>query len=81
MTKLLPATARGLKPHYKVRLSLQGALIHTASWDEPVITKDQEHSRLLWHVTANWVQDSEYGDVIGFIHWSNVNAVTWRYTD
>lgn len=73
MTKPVSAAERGLKPHYKVRVVLPGAILHLASWDEP------HHLGEDWH--ADWISDPAYGDTIGDIDWSKVIAITWRWTE
>jgi len=74
MTKPNEATNRGLKPHFKVRVVLPGAILHVASWTEPAIYPDVNT-----RVRGDWINDPEYGDTIGFIDWDKAVAVTWRY--
>jgi hypothetical protein len=31
-----------------------------------------------WH--AEWIEDPRFGDTVGFIDWSQVVALTWRWT-
>jgi hypothetical protein len=66
------ATDRGLQPHFKVRVVLPGALLHLASWSAPVRQADGT-------VSAEWIDDPEYGDTLGFITWDRVLALTWRF--
>lgn len=83
MTKPLKASDAGLKPHWKVRIYLNAGAIHTASWKRPELS-------LLWNspdrvlgdrlVKADWIQDSEYGDVIGSVDWDHVVAISWRWS-
>jgi hypothetical protein len=81
MTARITASKAGLKPHYKVRVVVPGVILHLASWDEP----HREYSRAViptpvdsvWH--ADWIDDPDYGDTIGFIDWDSVAAITWRY--
>jgi hypothetical protein len=74
MTKPIKAAENGLKPHYKVRVVLPGALLHLASWTEPVCKVTSSH------VEADWIDDADYGDTIGRIDWGSVLAVTWRWS-
>jgi hypothetical protein len=74
MTKPKQASESGLSPHYKVRVVLPGALLHVASWTEPEIRPDVQTA-----VRADWIADPAYGDTIGFIDWTKVLAITWRY--
>ena len=76
MTKPIKATEHGLEPHYKVRVVLPGAIVHLASWDQP---QNDQLDDEMW--SADWIDDSEYGDTIGFIDWSEVRAVTWRWSE
>lgn len=62
---------------WKVRVSLPGALIHLASRTEP--TAKTEGGRLI-DVVAEWLDDPEQGDTLGFIDWTQANALTWRWT-
>ena len=45
MTKAVSAVERGLKPHYKVRIVLPGAILHLASKDEPMCV---DHDIMRW---------------------------------
>ena len=74
MTTPLQATNRGLRPHYKVRVVLPGAILHLASWTEPTFPPEVRGP-----LVANWINDPDYGDTIGFVDWSQMVAVTWRY--
>jgi hypothetical protein len=76
MTKPIKASELGLKPHYKVRVVLPGAILYLASWDKP---KRNEYAEYLWE--AQWIDDPAYGDTIGYIDWLKVRAVTWRWTE
>jgi hypothetical protein len=78
MTKPVSATKAGLKPHYKVRVVLSGAMLHLASWDKPKII--YEGLIGIADVRANWVNDPDYADVLGWIDWSEVKAITWRWS-
>jgi hypothetical protein len=72
MTKQVIASELGLKPHYKVRVVLPGAILHLASKDKPEKHPDG------WRAT--WIDDYRYGDTVGFIDWHQVTAVTWRWS-
>lgn len=61
---------------YRVRVVIPGALLHLASATEPAVgTLDGRR-----HVEADWLEDPEAGDTVGFINWDEVAAVTWRYS-
>ena len=67
-------TQRPEDDHYKVRVVISGAaVLHLASATEPLCDEQGQ-----WH--AEWLADSEKGDTVGFIDWSAVSAVTWRWT-
>lgn len=66
------------KPHYKVRVSMGGSLIHLASTDEPQFFGGEGLHDEEWH--ADWIEDPDYGDTIGWIDWSAISAITWRYS-
>lgn len=67
------ASESGLHPHFKVRVHLPSSSIHLAAWDAPSLLSTGK-----W--AANWIDDDQYGDTIGFIDWSCVVAVTWRFS-
>jgi len=75
MPRRVTASEQGLKPHYKVRVVIPGTILHLASWSEPEYDAEREQ----WD--ADWIEDPEYGDTIGFINWDVVAAFTWRYTE
>lgn len=78
MTRRRRATEDGLDPHWKVRVVIPNALLHLAARDEPIWVVDDNGRREL---VADWISDPEYGDTIGFIDWSAVTAVTWRWSE
>ena len=87
MTKPIKASERGLKPHYKVRIVLPGAILHLASWAEPTLHHTWKRGAVTVssadgpvHVEADWIDDPAYGDTIGFVDWSEASAVTWRFS-
>lgn len=80
MTKAIKATATGLKPHFKVRVVIPGALLHLASWTEPKILGSEATDVIDW-IDASWISDPAYGDTLGFIDWSLVKAVTYRWSE
>ena len=65
------------RAHFKVRVALNGSLLHLASWDEPKI--EYEGGRVAG-VEADWITNDESynADTLGFIRWSEVLALTWR---
>lgn len=75
-------TARKTSPpgaeHYKVRVVLPGALLHLASETEPRLV--QQSGGQLVDVVADWISDPELGDALGYIDWTAVVGITWRYT-
>lgn len=77
MTKAIKAIAVGIKPHFKIRVVIPGALLHLASWGEPEIR--YSHGQID-DVFADWISDPEYGDTIGRINWHSVAAITWRWS-
>ena len=79
MTKPIKASEVGLKPHYKVRVVLPGALLHLAAWNEPDFGVATESDG--WTVRADWIDDPAYGDTLGFIEWPEVKGLTWRYSE
>lgn len=80
MTKPIKASEHGLEPHYKVRVVIDGALLHLASRDEPHEDHDPyDGGAAFW--AADWIADPRYGDTIGFINWSQVAAITWRWSE
>jgi hypothetical protein len=58
-------------PHFKVRVVFPGACLYLASWDQPVLVETE--------AKADWIDDPDYGDSIGFVQWNHVVAVTWRW--
>jgi hypothetical protein len=65
-----------LEDHWKVRITGEGWIIHTASFDEPVL--EQAGNGEVLSVTADWCQDSDYGDVLVKMDWRMVIGVTAR---
>jgi hypothetical protein len=63
--------------HYLVRVTISGALLHLASRTMPVV---HVLAGRVTNVEADWLTDPEKGDTVGFIDWSAVVAVTWRWT-
>jgi hypothetical protein len=74
MTKPLDAGTRGLQPYYKVRIALHGGVFHLASRSKP-----ERDDNGAWH--ADWIDDSRCGDTPGWIDWSAVTAIVWRWTE
>lgn len=69
-----------LDPHYKITIALPGGLRHVASWDLPYVRHNDWLTGLdkIHSVDANWINDPDYGELIGWIDWSAVQAITWR---
>jgi hypothetical protein len=81
MTQRQTAALTGLAPHYKVRVVLPGVVLHLAAWEQPRFDTVQVSSAISetgWH--AEWIEDPRFGDTVGFIDWSQVVALTWRWT-
>jgi hypothetical protein len=79
MPKAVSASELGLEPHYKVRVVLPGAILHLASRTQPTIRRHYDDGRGVWD--ADWIDDHRYGDSIGFIDWSQLVAITWRWSE
>jgi hypothetical protein len=65
------------KEHFKVRVVLPNALLHLASASEPSLNYGAEDR--IDDVTADWLDDPDLGDSLGFIHWPSITGITWRY--
>jgi hypothetical protein len=70
-----------LAPHYKITIALPGGLLHVASWNLPLVNHDTWLTGMdkITGVDADWILDSDYGEAIGWIDWSAVQAITWRW--
>lgn len=77
MPRAMKASELGLEPHWKVRVVLPGALIHLASFNEP---QPVWSAGQLTAVDADWIAAPDYGDTIGYIDWTAVAAITWRWS-
>lgn len=81
MTRRISPAEGKPAPHWKVRVVLQGALIHLASWDKPRVVDAQPVSHALLEVTADWITDLPgYGDTPLWIDWQAVTAITCRWS-
>lgn len=78
MIETLRAAEAGIGRHCKVRVVVDGALLHLASRTEPKI-KETVVGKFV-RVDADWISSHEYGDTVGYIDWSAVTAVTWRWS-
>jgi hypothetical protein len=82
------ATERGLETHWKVRVAVNGAILHLASRTEPrplfrIVSpggSSMESDHILG-LKADWVTGTDYGDTPGYIDWESVDAVTWRLAE
>jgi len=63
--------------HWKVRVVFPGAIVHLASSTKPEVEHLDDGGRYVW---ADWLDDPECGDSVGWIDWSQAIAVTWRHT-
>ena len=66
-----------LNPCWKVRVVLNGAMIHLLTNTEPVVITDGG-GRVVG-CELNLINGTAHGDSVGFIHWPSVTAVTWRF--
>lgn len=60
---------------FKVRIVLNGALLHVLSTTEPTV---HEVAGRIVTVDLTPVEGTAHGDTIGFIRWSDVSAISWR---
>tara|TARA_B100001105_G_scaffold236652_1_gene212595 strand:+ start:2835 stop:3005 length:171 start_codon:yes stop_codon:yes gene_type:complete len=51
-------------------------MLHFLAKTEPVVVRD---GAALMDVRMDCITDTEHGDALGFIDWTSVSAVTWRY--
>lgn len=63
-------------PIYKIRVVVSGSLIHTASLTEPIIHTNDEGR--IERVDITPAEPGVFGDVLGWVDWTRVSAVTWR---
>jgi hypothetical protein len=61
---------------FKVRVVVGGATLHLLSAIEPVVNVSNAAV-----VDVRWmlIDGTEHGDTVGFIRWSEVTAITWRW--
>ena len=77
MTK--PAYApEDIGPFWRVRVCLPGSIIHLASRTEPKVWRHCGDGPLD-RVEMDLLEGTEHGDNLGFINWSAVLAVTYRF--
>lgn len=77
MAKPKRANDLNLCPCWKVRIYFRGAgMLHVLSKSVPVCFYTDGK---LSDVGMVVIDDTEHGDSIGYIDWSAVAAVTWRY--
>ena len=79
MPKARSASAEGLEPHFKVRIVVDGALLHAASWTEPELVT-HAHEYVVDSIEADWINDPNYGDTIGFLNLDAISGTSWRYS-
>lgn len=71
----LPPKGHGF---YRVRVVLRGVgMLHLGSLDEPELIWSQEG---LTTVQAKWLNEPTLADVPGYIDWTEVVAITWRWS-
>lgn len=77
MTQPKRANDLNTVPCWKVRVCLKGGgMLHFLAKTEPVVVRD---GAALMDVRMDCITDTEHGDALGFIDWTSVSAVTWRY--
>jgi hypothetical protein len=64
--------------HYLVRVALPSALLYFASWTEPKLL--QTSTGRIVNVSADWINDPNLGDTLGYVNWGEVVGISWRYT-
>jgi hypothetical protein len=69
-----------LASHYKITIALPCGLLHVASWNMPIVRTSDVMTGIerISYVDADWITDPDYGESIGWIDWSIVQAITWR---
>lgn len=71
------ANDTNLPPHWKVRIWIKGSgILHVLSRIEPTVESENGVIRI---VKMEYITGTEHGDTVGFIDWSEVAAVTWRF--
>jgi hypothetical protein len=67
-------------PWWRVRIVVDGALLHFASRTEPraELTSGRPRDQRLAWLHADWIRDGVDADVLGFIDYGKVTAVSWR---
>jgi len=64
-------------PCWKVRLCIRGcAILHLLSKEEPVV---QIENGKVMNVYMDLITDTEHGDILGFVDWQEVSAISWRF--
>ena len=62
---------------WKVRICVRRCgIVHVLSRTEPEVTHVDDK---ITDVALNIITDTEHGDTVGFIDWSEVGAITWRF--
>ncbi len=60
---------------FKVRVVVDGAIIHVLSRTEPRVDASGRH---VLGVEWDLITGTEHGDTVGFIRWESVSAISWR---
>jgi hypothetical protein len=77
MPKPKRANDTNLSAHWKVRIWMRGAgILHVLSKIEPRVSYVDG---TILTVEIDYITDTEHGDTVGFIDWTEVGALTWRY--
>jgi hypothetical protein len=64
-------------PCWKVRICMRGGpLIHLLSKTEPVVLVQDGRIEM---IVMDLITGTEHGDTLGFIDWSEIKAVSWRF--
>ena len=78
MSKPKSATDCQLPPHWKVRIVVDGNIVHVITQHEPSVTQSDGK---LTSITMSVIEGTPHGDTIGFIDMSAVTHVSWRFAD
>jgi len=79
VTKAKSFKRMNLPACWKVRVYMRGGgVIHLVAKTEPAKTENDDGQ--IVHVEADWIKNTNHGDTIAFIDWTEASALTWRYT-
>lgn len=63
---------------WRVRVAVTGGMFYLASAIEPTVRIGPD-GRIM-DIDAVWLKNPDEGDTLGFVDWSAVSAVTWRWS-